>query len=304
MNHADLGNFLKHNLVAVAAAVKGDVIVTYKGNCDSTDGTEVDGSEGDLSAMVSVIDKQGVSSVSVEDALPVISDQLIYFHGNEGYWNDAGGEGDVVISPNGEVKYTHTNFFEKEEAVSHLWENGDISEPFKGLPWHSPEKNEKRGKVLKQVIQKNWKELFERSGLHRVSWSYSGIGDSGEGIDSIAFVKQELGVVLTDTSLAPAFTVYGIEETKQNFAITARTAQTLEEFLEVLTDQLICYHGHLGFENNEGGGGSVIIQADVLLYNHYDNVEDEGSTLYAWKDGVYRDAILEADATDAEQESV
>ena len=297
MSHADLRTFLKHNLVAVATAIKRAVIVTYKGSNDSTEGTEVEGSPVDLAAIVSLRTKYGESSMSVEDALPVISDQLIYFHGHDGYWNESGGMGDVVISPNGEVNCTQINFFEEQEAVSYLWKNGDIEAPFKGVYWYSSEKNEERGKVQKEVIQKNWKQLFEQSGLRRVTWAYSGMGDSGGALDNIAFVKQRLPtVVLTDTSLAPTFTIYEIEG--KNLGITAKPNQNLEDLLEVLTDQLICYHGHMGFENNEGGGGAVTAQADVLLYDHYDNVIEEGSTLYFWKDGVYYDGILDVYASE------
>ena len=42
----------------------------------------------------------------------------------------------------------------------------------------------------------------------------------------------------------------------------------LHDALDLFCDQLICLHGHRGYENNEGGGGEVTILVETGMYVH------------------------------------
>jgi hypothetical protein len=52
------------------------------------------------------------------------------------------------------------------------------------------------------------------------------------------------------------------------------TDSSVEDAISEFTDELINKHGHAGYENNDGGGGELIISVESgnVELNHYDNI--------------------------------
>jgi hypothetical protein len=89
-------------------------------------------------------------------------------------------------------------------------------------------------------------------GVSKIEASYSGIGDSGYGIDLEIF------------------------DTQGNY---------MQELVEIFTDALISCAGHDGYENNDGGGGTLTILADgTFKLDHYDNVVSTVDSSYDHND--------------------
>jgi len=129
-------------------------------------------------------------------------------------------------------------------------------EAFKALPYSQQEA---------LVVRTNLKFITDFMREHAVSKivaSYSGSGDEGNGIDLEILDTQ--GKHLGGYHAKPAWRMCW--EGKRN-------QETLQELVEIFTDDLINCAGYEGYECDDGGGGTLTILADgTFNLNHYVNV--------------------------------
>lgn len=109
-------------------------------------------------------------------------------------------------------------------------------------------------------------------GLTQCSIEYSGYGDSGEFNDVVVEPENQ-------TARLPNLTVVTCDSVFVGGAYDLKYATkecAFNDAVEALLDLLLEKGGHAGFENNEGGGGTLTITADGKIeYDHYDNVVEE-----------------------------
>lgn len=116
--------------------------------------------------------------------------------------------------------------------------------------------------------------------INAVVLEYSGQGDSGETYD-ISYPYSTNGDAHKNIKVEFALTKYSFTDKKQ---VMSLYTDTLENALEHFMDMILHnYHG--GYENNEGGGGTVTIHVDhenpmnsKILLEKYDNEIDEELT--------------------------
>lgn len=119
----------------------------------------------------------------------------------------------------------------------------------------------------------NWKELSAElmlAGVRTVEATYSGAGDEGY-IDECVLYGEDREVLGSGSER-----VFNGEGDLTN---------------EVMgfVDQVIDASGHAGYENNEGGGGNLLIDlsSGVVRLHHYDFVEEQVDDDKAWgPDGI------------------
>lgn len=109
-------------------------------------------------------------------------------------------------------------------------------------------------------------------GLTQCSIEYSGYGDSGEFNDVVIEPENQ-------TATLPSLTIVTCQSSYVGGAFHLQyTAEecAFNEAVSTMLDLLLDNGGHAGFENNEGGGGTLTITADGKIeYDHYDNVVEE-----------------------------
>ncbi len=114
--------------------------------------------------------------------------------------------------------------------------------------------------------------ILKENGIKYAAISYNGYGDSGQ--------VEQISVYSFDREDAPEDVYDGvcqIDIPKVNVTIDGRP-NNLEEHLSQI-GWAMAYNAHPGFENNEGGQGTVIIDVDAskVTINHginYTQIED------------------------------
>lgn len=104
-------------------------------------------------------------------------------------------------------------------------------------------------------------------GASLVTAEYAGSGDSGEGVDVTTEPADISGTVLMNI-LTSSFD----HERKLWVYSAAVKEMSLIDAAEMLCDDLISAAGHDGFENNDGGGGTMTLTlaSRELELEHYD----------------------------------
>jgi len=109
---------------------------------------------------------------------------------------------------------------------------------------------------------------------------YSGCGDSGEaeGVDLDWPEGTEPKSVTHAVEWMSVFhAVYGESSTFELRTKTVPFDQACEDLLNMVIEQ----SGHSGWENNDGGGGSMTVTAaGALTLNHFDNVTEQDHSDY------------------------
>jgi hypothetical protein len=136
--------------------------------------------------------------------------------------------------------------------------------------------NEKLAAILRHNAEVCAAEM-RRLNIAGVEIDYSGEGDSGNGVD-IFLIDESGSAIDAETGLLSSSTVvyrqvdhdYGWRED----ACFGDAPLSLDEALEDLCCLAIECFGHSGYENNDGGGGTLRLKASSgeLELKHYDNV--------------------------------
>lgn len=126
-------------------------------------------------------------------------------------------------------------------------------------------------------------EALKKEEIEKVVLTYSGYGDSGNGVDieEVEFFSGSSKTNVGWSALAKVqrgiktYPLYAGWGAKEKPVLTERAS--LGDALVNLAEDLVSTH-HAGYENNEGGGGTFTVAWDdteekyVFLLDHYDNV--------------------------------
>ena len=130
---------------------------------------------------------------------------------------------------------------------------------------------ETRQSSLERRIQLNKATILEamqKAGVQSAIVEYTGEGDSGNGVD----VSVEGGFPLAmdiEVSIVVVNSTWDADARRWESMESTKTT-SLAEALEQMADDLIELH-HSGYENNDGGGGSITFdaQAESVSYEYY-----------------------------------
>lgn len=102
---------------------------------------------------------------------------------------------------------------------------------------------------------------------------YTGSGDSGE-TEEQTFAPVSGDEVAPDALTKPIpYVCYASTYFADKPSTVNISELSVEDFLSRLLDQVISVSGHSGWENNDGGGGTLNVQSDgKWTLEHYDNV--------------------------------
>ena len=114
-------------------------------------------------------------------------------------------------------------------------------------------------------------EALKAAGITSATAEYTGEGDSGNGCD---------------TTLMPAvkdFPKVTVKTASSEFIDGKWKSSEVEKPMDVddaireFVDDLIELHNHSGYENGDGGGGTVTfnVDTDSFTYEHYDNIVEQ-----------------------------
>lgn len=126
---------------------------------------------------------------------------------------------------------------------------------------------------LKAMIQFNKAPILaylSAAGITAIEVSYSGSGDSSDGVDFEGLT--ECSVPIEVKRLHRAYDL----DAKKWLESDALVAVPLEDALKDLLWGLVSLHGHSGWENGSGGGGTlkIDVQAGTWQLSHYDIIEE------------------------------
>lgn len=117
-------------------------------------------------------------------------------------------------------------------------------------------------------------DFMREHAVTKIEASYSGDGDSGNGI--YLYCLDARGNHLDGNYSKPAMLMNWFGRMQQD---------RLQGLVEQFTDDLISCAGHDGYENNDGGGGTLTILADgTFTLDHYDNVVSTVESSYDHND--------------------
>ncbi|MGI0013258.1 MAG: DUF6878 family protein [Nitrososphaera sp.] len=131
-------------------------------------------------------------------------------------------------------------------------------------------------------VQHNKEVIFEAlkaAGIRSVTLEYFGEGDDGQGFEMTtapaAYVMPSEGVTLKQVS--------GIwdPETKWQLKATEHT-YPLDDAVMAFGDTLMEVHGHRGYENGDGGCGTITFDVEARKYehDHYDTIVEHEHTVH------------------------
>jgi len=117
-------------------------------------------------------------------------------------------------------------------------------------------------------------------GIHQVASSYSGSGDSGDSYEQHAYDAQGAEVALPDVEVMCERREYA--QTASGYGYTVKpSAISLTSAISDANDQALQLSGHSGYENNEGGYGTLTIYASGFAeLAHTDFVESDSDHTY------------------------
>lgn len=274
------------NLVAIAAVLSANgihqVASYYSGSGDSGDEyrqTAYDEHQAELALPdVEVVVEQRqygktaagydyiVTSVpvSLSTAISDATNTAIELAGHAGWENNEGGKGTLSIFASGYASLNHTMYSEGDADHDYV-EHGPDTEFGESLA------------AMADVLNKH--------GYTSVQGEYTGSGDSGDGFDIYYFKGNDSVEIDKDVDDEVTYLVVEPDYSKGLFAYinTTRTAE-FEQALEDVCFAMVAASGHSGWENNEGGGGTLTVRADgTATLDHYDNGEDdESGSVTSW----------------------
>jgi hypothetical protein len=287
---------LEHNFHAIAAILRDfrldRVVVTYGGSGDSGQIHEVVVFRDEEPGVVSIKDLpdfeyrslnkhyepsgwRTVESAVKTDFRSALADitELALDEADYGGWeNNEGADGTLTVFADGRALLEHDSHYEGEGDATASDFDAD-SEGQIGLSI----------RVLSKVLTD--------TGVHAIDVDYSGSGDSGNDNDLTVFsapgVIQRDNPVLEQQVTIP--TVKHVYNREKHVDETVESEHTLDAktALEDLLDAAIGAAGHWGFENNEGGSGTLTLKADgTASLSHVYNSEKTESTSHTWNDGT------------------
>jgi hypothetical protein len=286
------------NLVAIAAVLAAhgihQVTSTYQGSGDSGDegyrtAFDAEGDEVDLPDVEVVVERRDYRKVgdtydyvvekvpmALDSAISDATGQVISLAGHEGYENNEGGEGTLTIYASGYATLVHTDFFEGD-ADSETFEFG-ADGTF--------------GETLARMAA-----MLKANGCSAVQGEYTGSGDSGDGFD-IAYFGEDKKQVDASIDEDVSYTVVELTYANGKFAHvqSTRTAD-FEQAFEDVCFAMVSASGRDGWENNEGGGGKLVITAEgTATLEHYTNGENDSSDdSHSWNDHLRQETDVPAD---------
>jgi len=284
---------LEANLVAIAAVLAAhgihQVASYYSGSGDSGDefrqtaydanGDEIDMPEVEVACehRVYVPTKNGgygyaikQEAMSLESAISDATGQAIGEAGHSGWENNEGGKGTLTIYASGYAELNHTNYYE-----------GDAD-----YQYHDFGADSIFGESLAAVAA-----VLKVNGCSEVQGEYYGSGDSGDGFD-IALTGEDGHEA--DISIDADVSYLVVENIWENGKFTPQKSTRTADFDQAVEDicfAMVSHTGNDGWENNEGGGGKVIIKADgTARLEHYNNGEDDGTdSTTVWNEALQKE---------------
>lgn len=119
---------------------------------------------------------------------------------------------------------------------------------------------------------------LREAGIPMIEMQYSGEGDSGNGADITQPLESEkLRVTIKRTT-----GVYDMD--KRAWEISEYEQEMdMDDALQEFLDAIISVHGHDGYENGDGGGGTLTITVESNSYElaHYNNIVEQDFSSYA-----------------------
>ncbi len=200
--------------------------------------------------------------IPVDKACEKVIDQILSKH-HEDYTYGAGGNGEIVFDAHN-IACTVLGF-DCHEVDADVIDSGSSSDVVVGedeenrqAAWPSPEQNDSSGELKLRILFDELKYLGAKS----VTVDYSGGGDSGDVGDTVC---NEID--LSDNSL---------QFNSVNSLVNSGNSVSIMNALREVTFDMMSRH-HSGFENNEGGGGSVVfdIENGTVTWSGYYNPEPE-----------------------------
>jgi hypothetical protein len=286
---------LEHNFHAIGAILRDfkleRVVVTYGGSGDSGDIHEIVVFRGEEPGVVSVenlpdieyrtLNKDykpsGWRTVETEtrtdfrSALCDITELALEESNNGGWENNEGSDGTLTVFADGRALLEHGSHFEGVGEAQTSDFNTD-SEGQIGLSI----------RALSKVLSD--------AGVHSVDVDYSGYGDSGNDNDLTVFsapgVIQANHPVLDQQVTIPTVKLVYNREKQVDETLAGEHTLDVKTALEDLMEDAVTEAGHSGYENNEGGGGTLKIAADgTASLRHTYNSEQTCFDTYTWNDG-------------------
>lgn len=276
------------NLVAIAAVLAANgihqVASYYSGSGDSGDeyrqtaynanGEEVDMPEVEVVCEHRSYTRTGYvvesAELSLESAISDATNEAIDRAGHSGWENNEGGKGTLTIYSSGYAELNHTNYHEGEADYQyHDFDAGSIF-----------------GESLATVAA-----VLKANGCSEVQGEYYGSGDSGDGFDIT--LTGEDGEA-SEVSIDDEVTYLVVENVYQNGAFVPTKSTRTADFDQAIEDicfAMVSHTGNDGWENNEGGGGKIVINADgTARLEHYNNGEDDGTdSTTVWNERLEQD---------------
>ena len=121
-------------------------------------------------------------------------------------------------------------------------------------------------------------------GLTSVVASYEGGGDEGgfTGVTSSPDEPDDTEAMNSKVTYKTVIHTFDKESGYWPSSVVDLTA-SLEIVVENFTDALLALHGHESYENGDGGGGTVTIDAEseTVTHDHYDNVVETVSSSHS-----------------------
>lgn len=184
--------------------------------------------------------------------------------GNSGWENNEGGSGSFTVTSEATAQLEHCNNF-----------GGSNSESF--------ELTDQFEDQVKPLI-----DAMNAVGVTSVAVEYEGGGDSG-GVET--FFADEAAMPDMPEVVGPITTWGKLPEGTYGYTTEVKAAPFISALERLLWDA-VSRCGHGGWENNEGGRGSLNLNADgALNLEHTSYYEDRNSDTYTWgKEGEVEEA--------------
>ena len=186
---------------------------------------------------------------------------------HDGYEIDDGGEGTLTIFATGKAVLAHEDFFDDSEQREASEETTEFS----------AEEDTPVASVLRVIAR-----VLAGANVASVELRYSGAGDSGDSFK--LHVMGDESILSTLVTIPTVYRVYD-PETRAPSTETRERTMDLRSAIGDLTNRAFEEAGLRGWENNEGGRGSLVIkQEGTALLTHYNNFVGAEESTYEWNE--------------------